>query len=97
MVLFKVLSIVVLMRRLKGHDTFMHGVTEIGNSAHTFSLLIPVAAAIDMNLACDLIVAATVGEWTSTLLKWLAQNVHTYYYYSQTWILGKKYTLFPFS
>lgn len=81
-----VTAIFYLQNFLPGWDDFFHAITELGNSSHSFTLLMPLAAAFDMELACDLLVACLVGEWTNTLLKWFLMEGRPYWWVRETGI-----------
>ncbi|KAE8739675.1 hypothetical protein FOCC_FOCC014833 [Frankliniella occidentalis] len=86
---FGVSLIVSLQNAFPGWDDLFHVITELGNSTHSFTLLIPLAAALDLQLACDLLVVCIVGEWSNTLLKWFLMEGRPYWWVRETEIYEK--------
>ncbi|KAJ1526966.1 hypothetical protein ONE63_008513 [Megalurothrips usitatus] len=77
-------GIVLLQKAFPGYDDVFHAITELGNSTHSFTLLIPLAAALDLQLACDLLVVCIIGEWSNTLLKWLLMEGRPFWWVRET-------------
>lgn len=82
-------SIVALQNLFPGYDEIFHGITELGHSAHSFSLLVPLAAALDLQLSCDLLVVCLVGEWLNILMKWILMEGRPYWWVKETDIYEK--------
>lgn len=69
-VIINILVLFLLIISFAGGDSFLFSISRFADPLYSFSILIPLAAAVHTVLAIDMLMVSVMAEWSNTLLKW---------------------------